>query len=143
MPAFDELLAAMGDAYAAKAPEQVDLSRYPGGKHYLSLPGRAVHDAGLYAGGGIRVRRMAQIQAEMARIRAEVGFEGEREAFRELLRNDPRFIAPRRIPLVIPTGWRQWRDRFGIASVQRELPPAPRTVFSFAVVRRMRRVWRA
>jgi uncharacterized protein (DUF885 family) len=95
LPAYDRIIAIFDDAYVAAAPERVGLSQYPGGKENylrriaygtgLSLTPQEIHDRGLAA--------VADLDAQMKAIREELKFRGDREAFHQLLRKDPRFIA--------------------------------------------------
>ncbi len=96
LPAFDALLETLGAAgYRAKAPDAVGLSHYPGGEAcYRTLVRRhttlevtpeELHELGQ--------RRVAELEAEMAAIRDEVGFAGTRDEFHHKLRTDPQFFA--------------------------------------------------
>ncbi len=97
---FDRLVAELGDDYLASAPEQVGLSEAPGGRElYLhrvrlhtttDLAPEQIHQLGL--------DEVARIEAELAALREEIGFEASSEetAMKEFLdqvRADPRFIA--------------------------------------------------
>lgn len=95
LPAYDAIVGIFDDAYTQNAPDGVGLSRYPGGKEYylrlitdqtgLSLTPQQIHDLG--------ERRVADLDRRMQAIRDQIGFKGSREAFHEMLRKDPRFIA--------------------------------------------------
>jgi uncharacterized protein (DUF885 family) len=86
-PAFDRTLEELSDAYFEKAPEAVGIGQYPGGaeiyadlvKLYttLEITPEQVHAQGL--------ERMAQIEASMGSIRAELGFSGGSKIFLEHL----------------------------------------------------------
>lgn len=95
VPAYGRILAIFDGAYFEKAPEIVGLSQYPGGEDYylrritretgLQLTPQEIHDRGLAA--------VAELERKMQAIRAQVGFKGSREAFHDMLRKDPRFLA--------------------------------------------------
>lgn len=95
VPAFEALVAALGsEEYAAKAPDAVGLSQYPGGEALyrklvklhttMDVTPEELHELGR--------RRLGEIEAEMAAIRDELGFEGTKQEFHEKLRTDPRFF---------------------------------------------------
>ncbi len=94
------LTAELGDDYLAAAPEQVGLSEVPGGRELYvhrvrmhtttDLTPEEIHQLGL--------DQVARIEAELAVLRDEIGFEAasEETAMKEFLdqvRSDPRFIA--------------------------------------------------
>ncbi len=98
--AFAGLVALLGDDYLEAAPEQVGLGTVPGGRElYLhrvrmhtttDLTPEEIHQLGL--------DEVARIEAELAALREEIGFEAasEERAMKEFLdqvRSDPRFIA--------------------------------------------------
>ena len=97
---FGRLIAELGDDYLEAAPEQVGLSEVPGGRELYvhrvrmhtttDLTPEEIHRLGL--------EQVAQIEAELAALREEIGFEATSEdtAMKEFLdqvRADPRFIA--------------------------------------------------
>ena len=92
---FDQLLAAIGPEYEAKAPETVGLGQYPNGaavyirrihrETTLDLTPEEIHQRGLDA--------VADITLRMAAIRGELGFEGTPQEYLAQLKADPRFIA--------------------------------------------------
>ncbi|MXX74954.1 MAG: DUF885 domain-containing protein [Holophagales bacterium] len=97
---FVRLVAELGDDYLEAAPEQVGLSEVPGGRELYvhrvrsntttDLTPEEIHQLGL--------EQVAQIEAELAALREEIGFEAtsQETAMREFLdqvRADPRFIA--------------------------------------------------
>ncbi len=94
-PAYDGLLATFTAEYAARAPEGVGVGQYPGGRDVyeelvrlhttLALSPQQVHARGL--------ERMADLQAQMARIRVELGFDGDHQAFSRRLADDPAWRA--------------------------------------------------
>lgn len=94
--AYDRFLASLESAdYAAHAPDAVGLAQYPNGeKTYrllvkmhttLDITPEALHDLGQ--------KRLAEIEAKLAGIRKELGFEGSQQEFHHHLRTDPRFFA--------------------------------------------------
>ena len=96
LPAFDRFIAALESPdYQAKAPEAVGLSQYPGGEGYyrllvkyhttMEVTPEALHELGK--------QRLAEIEATLAAIRAELGFTGTQEEFHQKLRTDPQFFA--------------------------------------------------
>ena len=97
---FARLVAELGDDYVAAAPEQVGLAAVPGGRDlYLhrvrmhtttDLSPDEIHEIGL--------GEVARLEAELAALREQIGFEAgpEETAMKEFLdqvRADPRFIA--------------------------------------------------
>jgi len=94
-PALAALLTYLGPEYVALAPESVGLHQYPNGKAAyrfavrrettLDLDPEAIHEQGL--------AYMEEIQAGLAAIRQELGFEGSQQDFHEALWSDPRFFA--------------------------------------------------
>ncbi len=97
---FGRLTADLGNDYLAAAPEQVGLSTVPGGRELYvhrvrmhtttDLTPEEIHQLGL--------DEVARIEAELAALRDEIGFEAasEETAMKEFLdqvRADPRFIA--------------------------------------------------
>ncbi len=96
VPAFDAFLGRLEAAdYRTEAPDAVGLAHYPGGETCyralvrlhttMDVTPEELHELGR--------RRVAQLEEEMAAIRAEVGFTGSREEFHLRLRTDPRFFA--------------------------------------------------
>ena len=95
-PAYASLLDRLGsDSYREQAPDAVGLAHYPDGEAYYRalvrlhttdmIEPEALHQLGL--------DRVAEIEARMAGIRAEVGFEGTQAEFHQHLRTDPAFFA--------------------------------------------------
>lgn len=92
---FDNLLAALGDGYEAKAPQAVGLGQYRGGAEVylraietqttLDLSPQAIHERGKKA--------VNEIAARMADIREQLEFDGTASEFVDQLMTDPRFIA--------------------------------------------------
>jgi uncharacterized protein (DUF885 family) len=95
LPGYDAIVALFDDVYTRSAPDGVGISRYPGGRERylrlitdetgLSLTPQQIHDLGK--------KRVAELDRRMQKIRDQLGFKGSREAFHEMLRQDPRFIA--------------------------------------------------
>ncbi len=93
-PAQRKLLAVLKDELQPKAPESGSLSSYPGGdKVYealilrnvtLPLAAGDIHTTGL--------REAARIRAEMEKVKAEAGFDGDLAAFKKFLYSDPKFF---------------------------------------------------
>jgi uncharacterized protein (DUF885 family) len=94
-PAFGQILRAISDEYLEAAPDGVGLAQYEGGREIyeelvrlhttLGLTPEQVHARGL--------ERLERIENSMREIRAEVGFEGDGDAFLAYLNMDPRFRA--------------------------------------------------
>ncbi len=99
-PAYDRLLSLLGEDYVAAAPTEVGLSMVPGGsalyRHLVrqhsttNFTAEEIHQIGL--------DEVARLEAEMAAIREELGFEGRSpetamKDFLDEIRADPRFIA--------------------------------------------------
>ena len=94
-PAFAALAGLLDDDYEVAAPEAVGLGQYEGGAIVyrelvqlhttLELSPDEVHAAGH--------ARLQAIEAEMRRIRAEVGLADEPQAYLERVQSDPRFRA--------------------------------------------------
>jgi len=126
-PAYDKLLATFDDAYVAAAPDKVGLSQYPGGKENylrrivydtgLSLTPQEIHDRGVAA--------VAELDAQMQAVRDEVKFKGDREAFHQMLRKDPRFLA--KTPEDVEKRYQAFVDRMApkISQYFSVLPKAP------------------
>jgi uncharacterized protein (DUF885 family) len=117
LPAYDAITALFAETYVQRAPEEVGIGRYPGGRAcYLRLISahtdlrptpRAIYDLGL--------KRTAELEERMAAIRKQLGFKGSFEAFSAVLRTDPRFIA--RSPEQVAQRFREY-----IARIQPLLP---------------------
>ncbi|MBR0347385.1 MAG: DUF885 domain-containing protein [Rudaea sp.] len=94
-PAIRSLREYLAGAYRDKAPTAVGLFQYPQGKEYyrylvrhhttLDLSPEQVHERGLKA--------VAELEAQMDRVRGEAGFGGSATEFRRFLREDRRFYA--------------------------------------------------
>lgn len=92
---FDSLLRAIGKEYEKQAPGAVGLGQYPRGVEVyrrrirsettLDLSPEQIHQRGNAA--------VADIEARMAAVRRQLGFEGSAAEFIEQIRRDPRFIA--------------------------------------------------
>ncbi|MBW8847306.1 MAG: DUF885 domain-containing protein [Burkholderiales bacterium] len=93
-PAQRKLLAVLKEELAPKAPDSGSLSSYPGGDkvyealilRHVTLPLAAgdIHTTGL--------REAARIRAEMEKVKAEAGFDGDLAAFKKFLYSDPKFF---------------------------------------------------
>ena len=95
-PAFAALLGTLrSPEYQDNAPDAVGLAQYPDGEALyrvlvryhttMDISPEELHELGK--------RRVDELEAEMASIRDEVGFRGDREAFHRKLRTDPQFFA--------------------------------------------------
>lgn len=94
--AVDSLIAILtSDDYQTNAPDAVGLTHLPDGEAYYRYLVRANTTMNktpeeLHAFGQ---QRVDELEAEMAAIRDEVGFEGTRQEFHDMLRTDERFLA--------------------------------------------------
>lgn len=94
-PALERLAALLEGDYRKAAPERVGLGQYPGGpaayrflvRYHtgLDVTPEEVHRRGL--------EEVARLEARMAEIRRQLGFQGTARQFHESLRADPRFLA--------------------------------------------------
>ncbi len=94
-PALERLAAKLEGDYRKAAPEGVGLGQYPGGPEAyrflvrlytgLDVTPEEVHRRGL--------DEVARLEARMAEIRRQVGFEGTQRQFNDHLRADPRWLA--------------------------------------------------
>jgi uncharacterized protein (DUF885 family) len=94
IPAYARTLAFMRDEYRPHGRDSVGLSKLPNGKAWydyrirtnttLPLSAESLHEFGL--------SEVARILAEMDTVKQTVGFEGDRAAFFEFLRNDEQFF---------------------------------------------------
>ncbi len=92
---YDAIIDRLSGDYRGLAPEAVSAAQFEGGREFyrhrarlfttVDMEPEAIHQLGL--------DRVRQIDAEMAEIREQVGFEGSREEFHAQLRTDPRFLA--------------------------------------------------
>jgi len=138
-PAARSLVALLGGDYAARAPDAVGLSQYPGGEDYyrflvrrettLDVRPEEIHQIGLDA--------MDKINAELDAIRRQVGFAGTLAEFRESLRTDRRFYATtpdevgerlmaaeqRILPRIPEVFGRQPKAPFGVKRLELQLEP--------------------
>jgi uncharacterized protein (DUF885 family) len=95
VPRVARIGAVLDDEYFSAAPEAVGLSQYPGGSEYYrtlirrytgrSQSPREIHEIG--------ERWVTDINEHLAAIREQIGFEGSRSQFHEMLRSDPRWFA--------------------------------------------------
>jgi uncharacterized protein (DUF885 family) len=126
-PAYDRLLAVFDSSYATAAPDKVGLSQYPGGKETylrlivygtgLSLTPQEIHERGLAT--------VADLDARKRAIREQLKFEGDREAFHDMLRSDSRFLA--KTPADVERRYRSYVERMApkIPEYFSVLPKAP------------------
>jgi uncharacterized protein (DUF885 family) len=94
-PAVDRLAAYIDGPYRVHAGSQVGVSRYPHGAEYyrflthryvgLDLTPEQIHQIGL--------DEVARLEAALDQVRRDAGYAGSLAAFRDELRNDPRFRA--------------------------------------------------
>ncbi len=92
-PAARRIVSYMETTLVERAPHVVGMGQYPGGKRAyriatrlmttLEITPEEVHQAGREG--------VADINRQMAEIRAQLGFTGSKAEFHEQLRNDPRF----------------------------------------------------
>ena len=93
-PAVSSLAASLRGDYAAKAPEAVGLSQFPGGLEVyralvklhttMDVTPEEVHAIGL--------RNVARVSAEMAKVRAELKFTGTAAEFKRSLKANPKLF---------------------------------------------------
>lgn len=110
-PAFAALLGTFDDDYIAKAPASVGMGQYPGGAEiYESLvrihTTQDLSPQEVFAAGHAR---MALIEAQMASVRGELGFNGDGAAFLESIAADARWRAA--TPAAIVTLFQRYIDR--------------------------------
>lgn len=94
-PALQRLVDVFDDNYVAQAPSAVGLSQYPGGldayrfavraNTTLNITPEEIHRIGL--------AEVARINAEMQKVRDQLGFQGTKAEFLAKLKTDPRFFA--------------------------------------------------
>ena len=94
-PSLERLAGMLEGDYRKAAPEGVGLGQYPGGPEAyrflvrshtgLNVTPEEVHRRGL--------EEVARLEARMAEIRRQVGFQGSQREFNDKLRTDPRFLA--------------------------------------------------
>ena len=95
LPAYDDLLACVGDDYERAAPTTVGMAQYAGGEEAYrrlvrentasDLTPEQVHQLGL--------DQVAELADKMAKARADLGFAGTEEEFHAQLATDPRVHA--------------------------------------------------
>ncbi len=111
VPGYDRILAIFDEDYVSKAPAEVGLGRFPGGEENyrrritygtgLKLTPQQIHERGL--------ADVVELERKMQRIRIELGFQGDRAAFHDMLRKDPRFLA--KTPLEIEQRYLKYMER--------------------------------
>lgn len=94
-PEVERLLAYVDDDYAARAPDGVGMSQYPGGAEAYrafvrqetttDLTPEEIHEIGL--------REIARIDRELDALRQDIGFSGSLAELRRFLKTDRRFFA--------------------------------------------------
>jgi uncharacterized protein (DUF885 family) len=95
LPAYDDLLALVGEDYERDAPSTVGMAQYPGGEEAYrrlvrestasSMSPEQAHQLGL--------EQVAELADKMAKARADLGFSGTEEEFHAQLATDPRVHA--------------------------------------------------
>jgi uncharacterized protein (DUF885 family) len=95
-PSFKKMVAFIKADYFKDAPEQVGLWQYPQGPDYykylvryhtsLDLTPEEVHQTGL--------KEIERLLKELDHLQGQVQFKGDRAAFIQFLKTDPRFLAP-------------------------------------------------
>jgi uncharacterized protein (DUF885 family) len=95
LPAYDDLLALVGEDYERDAPTTVGMAQYPGGEAAYrrlvrestasSMTPEQAHQLGL--------EQVAELADKMAKARADMGFSGTEEEFHAQLATDPRVHA--------------------------------------------------
>lgn len=93
IPAYAKLHTYINDEYLKHTRETIGQSDVPGGAEYYAflvnettttgLTPQEIHDIGK--------REVARLSAEMEKVRDQVGFDGDMQAFFEYLRTDPQF----------------------------------------------------
>jgi uncharacterized protein (DUF885 family) len=93
-PAFERLAKFLSGEYKSWSPDAVGLSQYTGGGEYyawlvrlhttMNVTPQQVHERGL--------AEVARVEAEMMKVRQELGYKGPASTFRDSLRKDPRFF---------------------------------------------------
>lgn len=111
LPAFDALVAQLDAEYERLAPEGVGMDKLPGGREAyedwvrlqttMDLTPEQVHAAGH--------ARMARVEAQMAEVRRQLGFQGTAAEFHAHLRQQPGAVA--RTPEDIGAKMRKHKDR--------------------------------
>ena len=121
-PSFLDLAEYLEGPYAQVAPQGVGVGQYDGGDEYyrylvrlhttMDVTPEQVQEAGR--------ELLAEFRSAMAEIRADVGFEGSREEFHEMLRTDPRFFpespeeVERRLMEAADSMWARIESYFGV-----------------------------
>lgn len=126
-PSFLSLAAYLEGPYAENAPEGVGLGQYDGGADYYRYLTRLhttmdVSPEEVQAAGR---ELLAEFRLAMAEIRREVGFEGTREEFHDLLRHDPQFFpeAPEDVQrLLVEAADSMWTRIFDYFEVTQRAP---------------------
>lgn len=95
IPAYESLLGTFDARYSDAAPAGVGLASYRGGKdayqrRIFAETGLKLQPAAIHA---IGLKRVAELETKLAAIRQQVGYKGSKQAFHQMLRTDPRFLA--------------------------------------------------
>jgi uncharacterized protein (DUF885 family) len=93
-PAIQNLTKFLTGDYSKYAPQGVGLAQYPLGRdYYRFLVGyHTTMDVTPEEVQNIGLKKVEEIQAEMKKIRDQLGFTGTKEDFKAMLKKDPRFI---------------------------------------------------
>ncbi len=94
---YDRMVEHLSGEYLDLAPEAVGAAQFERGREFyrhrarlfttVDMEPEEIHRLGL--------ERVDELSEEMARIREGIGFDGDREAFHDRLRSNPRFLAQR------------------------------------------------
>ncbi len=127
VPAYRRLKTAFDNDYLPHTRDSIAATAQPdGAAHYellvrsyttTALSPRKIHDIGL--------AEVARLQAAMARVKAETGFEGDMPAFFEHLRSDPRFF--RKTPAELLAAYQVVAKRIDpeLVKISRNIPRLP------------------
>jgi len=118
VPTYTRMRDFIRDEYIPGAIEAVGMSSMPGGREWYAYLVRSttttaltpdrIHEIGL--------AEVARIQGEIREVMAEVGFEGDLQAFFEFMRTDPQFYFSSEEELL--TAYRSLHDRAAVAANQ-------------------------
>jgi uncharacterized protein (DUF885 family) len=94
VPAYRKFAAFFDDEYLPKTRDSIAAADLPDGKAYYDFTARYFTTTDLSAGEihAIGLAEVARIRAEMEKVKAEVGFQGDLPAFFKYLRTDPKFF---------------------------------------------------
>jgi uncharacterized protein (DUF885 family) len=129
-PAYDRLQRIVDDRYAAAAPAEVGLGRFPDGaasyrRRIARAMGRPLDPAAIHQRGLADVEALGR---RMREVRDAIGFRGSRDEFHAGLRADPRFLA--QVPEDVERRYLACMARIGplIPRYFSQLPKAPYAV---------------